>query len=75
VQHAEPLPDDLRQAKAVMAKLPFDVLYARLDFVRVEDELSVIEIELIEPIFYFNLVPESIDRLINATRAKFEMRV
>ena len=56
-----------------MAKLPFNVLYARLDFVRVDGQLSVIEVELIEPIFSFSLVPESIERLVSATLAKFQM--
>ncbi|HEX9387443.1 MAG TPA: hypothetical protein VF918_14060 [Anaerolineales bacterium] len=74
IQPAEPLAQDLSKAEAVIAKLPFDILYARLDFVRVDGHLSVIEVELIEPIFSFNLVPESIGRLVNATRTKFEMR-
>jgi len=73
VQAADPLPQDLSQAEAVIAKLPLDVLYTRLDFVRVGDHLSVIEVELIEPILSFNLVPESIERLVHATRVKFEM--
>jgi glutathione synthase/RimK-type ligase-like ATP-grasp enzyme len=72
IRVAEPSTQDLVQAEAVLAKLPFDVLYARLDFVRVQGNLSVIEVELIEPIFSFNLVPESIERLVNATRIKFE---
>lgn len=74
VQPAEPQSRDLLQAEAVIAKLPFDILYARLDFVRVGGNLSVIEVELIEPIFSFNLVPESIVRLVNATRIKFGIR-
>jgi hypothetical protein len=74
VQSAEPRSHDLLQAEAVIAKLPFDILYARLDFVRVGGHLSVIEVELIEPIFSFNLVPESIVRLVNATRVSFGMR-
>jgi glutathione synthase/RimK-type ligase-like ATP-grasp enzyme len=68
VQTGEPQPDDLIQAEAVMSKLPFPLLYARLDFVRVNGHLAVIEVELIEPIFGFNLVPESVTRLVNATR-------
>ncbi len=72
IQALEPSDDDRKQAEAVMTKLPFDILYARLDFVRLGDQLSIIEIELIEPIFSFNLVPESIDRLVRATRVKFE---
>ena len=71
IQQAEPSRTDLLQAEAVLAKLPFDLLYARLDFVRVDGQLSIIEAELIEPIFSFNLVPESIARLVNATRVRF----
>ena len=68
---AEPLPRDLRQAEQVITNLPLDILYARLDFVRVGGQLAVMEVELIEPIFSFNLVPESIERLVIATRVKF----
>ena len=70
IQIAEPRSHDLLQAEAVLSRLPVDILYARLDFVRVSGQLSVMEVELIEPIFSFNLVPESIGRLVNATRAK-----
>ena len=51
-------------------RLPLDILYARLDFVRVGDQFSVREVELIEPIFSFNLVPEGIERLVSATTIK-----
>jgi glutathione synthase/RimK-type ligase-like ATP-grasp enzyme len=71
VEIAEPQPRDLRQAEAIMDKLPFDLLYARLDLVRVDGELSVMEIELIEPILSFNLVPEGVERLVNATKTAF----
>ena len=74
IHTAEPRAADLRQAEAVMATLPFAVLYARLDFVRVGGHLSIIELELIEPIFSFNLVPESIDRLVNATKLAAAIR-
>jgi glutathione synthase/RimK-type ligase-like ATP-grasp enzyme len=71
IQPAEPSLDDLRQADVVMAKLPFDILQVRLDFVRTDGRLSIIEVELIEPIFSFNLVPEGIERLVDATSVKF----
>ena len=74
IHAAEPRAADLRQVEAVMATLPFAVLYARLDFVRVGGHLSIIELELIEPIFSFNLVPESIDRLVNATKLAAAIR-
>ena len=70
IQTSEPRSHDLVQAEAVLNRLPLDILYARLDFVRVGGQVSVMEVELIEPIFSFNLVPESIERLVNATRIK-----
>ena len=70
IQASEPHSHDLLQAEAVLDSLPADILYARLDFVRVGDRLSVMEVELIEPIFSFNLVPESVERLVNATTIK-----
>ena len=72
IELSEPQPQDIRQANAVLDKLPFDILYARLDFVRVGGQLRVMEVELIEPIFSFNVVPESVDRLVNATKIKFD---
>jgi len=71
IQSAKPQSHDLLQATSVLDRLPSDILYARLDFVRVNGQLSVMEVELIEPIFSFNLVPESIMRLVNATKTKF----
>jgi len=74
IQPIEPRAEDRLQAEAVLARLPFDILYARLDFVRIGHQLAVIEVELIEPIFSFNLVPDSITRLVNAVKVKFESR-
>lgn len=70
IHSSEPQSHDLLQAEAVLDRLPLDILYARLDFVRVDGQLSVMEVELIEPIFSFNLVPESIVRLVNAIKIK-----
>jgi len=74
IHSAKPQADDLLQAEAVLKKLPFDILQARLDFIREDGHLSIIEVELIEPIFSFNLVPESIERLVYATKIKFGKR-
>src|SRR5215212_4371865 len=70
IRSAEPQSHDLLQATWVLERLPSDILYARLDFVRVNGQLSVMEVELIEPIFSFNLVPESVERFVNATTIK-----
>jgi len=73
IRPVEPQAGDLLQAEAVMAKLPRDLLYTRIDLVRVGGQLAVIEVELIEPIFSFNLVPDSIARLVSATIARLKM--
>lgn len=72
IRQAEPNPNDRLQAQTVMDKLPFDLLYARLDFVRVDGQLAIMEVEFIEPIFSFHLVPDSIPRLVEATQTRFE---
>lgn len=66
VQAASPPEHDRLHAEAVLAKLPLEMLYTRLDFIRMAGRLCVIEVELIEPIFSFNLVPESVFRLVAA---------
>lgn len=72
VQAIEPSKEDIQQAEDVMQKILFDILYARLDFVRAGGRLSIMEVELIEPIFSFNLVPESTSRLVQAALSKLE---
>ena len=59
--------DDLAQLEAIFARLPFDLLYARIDVVRVNGRLAVLELELIEPMLYFHLAPGSAGRLADAT--------
>ena len=55
IEHAfEPQPEDLAQASAVFAALPFDdMLYCRVDMARLPSgELAVMEAEAIEPYLY-----------------------
>ena len=61
--------DDIRQAEAILSALPYELLYARLDLVRVDGRLAVMELELIEPILYFDHAPGQVDRLAAATIA------
>jgi glutathione synthase/RimK-type ligase-like ATP-grasp enzyme len=67
---AEAPADDLAQLEAIVARLPFDLLYARIDVVRVDGRLAVLELELIEPMLYFDLAPGSAGRLADATLAR-----
>ncbi|MHA6667269.1 ATP-grasp domain-containing protein [Homoserinimonas sp. A447] len=62
-----PATGDLAEAEAILGALPYDLLYARLDLVRVDGRLAVMELELIEPILYFDHAPGRVDRLAAAT--------
>lgn len=68
----EPDGGDRRQAQAIMARLPFRPLYARLDLVRVDGRLAVMELELVEPMLYFDLAPRAAARLANASVARLQ---
>jgi len=69
---AVPAPADLAQAEAIVAALPFDLLYARLDLVRIGHRLAIMELELIEPMLYFDHAPAAAGRLAQAARARAE---
>jgi len=54
----EPAPADRKAAEAVVAALPVDAFYARIDMVRMADGgLVLMEAELIEPQLYFADIP------------------
>ena len=63
-----PEPEDLRQAQAVLAAMPFDdLLYARIDMARLPSgELAVMEAEAIEPYLYPEQGPDLGERLAAA---------
>lgn len=70
VATAAPRPDDLVEVDAILDRLPFDLLYARVDLVRLDGRLVVMELELIEPILYFNLAPRGVGRLVSAALSR-----
>jgi glutathione synthase/RimK-type ligase-like ATP-grasp enzyme len=69
IDAAEP---DVAQVQSMLARLPFDLLYARVDVVRVDGVLAVLELELIEPMLSFGLVPGSAARFADASLARLE---
>lgn len=58
-----PTPGDLGEVHDLFARLPFDLDYARIDVVRFDGRLAVLELELIEPMLYLSSAPGSADRL------------
>ena len=66
VEAHAPSPDDLGAIRRMYARLPFDLDYARIDVLRHEGRLAVLELELIEPILYLALAPSAGERLADA---------
>ena len=50
----------------ILSKIPFELLYARVDFVEYRNQTCVMEIELIEPSFYFRFSPNAVQKFANA---------
>ncbi len=70
-----PAPSDVAEAEAILAAVGFDLLYARLDAVRIDGRLAVMELELIEPMLYLGLAPGSAERPASAVLQLSEPRV
>ncbi|MFN3640349.1 MAG: RimK family alpha-L-glutamate ligase [Flavobacterium sp.] len=56
----------IQQAKKVIHALPQQSMYARVDGIVKEGAFELMEIELIEPDLYFNIVPDAKLRFVNA---------
>jgi glutathione synthase/RimK-type ligase-like ATP-grasp enzyme len=68
VEAAEPTADELSAAERVLAAADRELLYARVDFV---GDTLLIELEAIEPRFFFSSAPGGAERrLVDALRAR-----
>ncbi|MEU8269323.1 hypothetical protein AB0B89_19445 [Sphaerisporangium sp. NPDC049002] len=66
----DPAPDQLDLAGRVLGSIPEDILYARVDLVRLPDgSPALIELELTEPYFYLAYAPGAATRFTTALRA------
>ena len=71
----QPGEDLLIAGQLAMSALPEQVLYGRVDLVRMADgNWGVIEIELIEPSLYFPYDPDSIERFTEALDRRLRLR-
>jgi glutathione synthase/RimK-type ligase-like ATP-grasp enzyme len=61
---------DLPEVDAMLARIPFDLLYTRVDLIRVGGRLSVLELEAIEPMLYLDRSKGSADGLARAIAAR-----
>ncbi|MDF2180115.1 hypothetical protein P2G88_17815 [Aliiglaciecola sp. CAU 1673] len=74
LQAIHPEPALLAIAEKTLAAMPDTTLYARLDYVRIQESASgfaLMELELIEPSLYFNMDADSPQRFVDAFVAKF----
>jgi glutathione synthase/RimK-type ligase-like ATP-grasp enzyme len=63
-ERVTPPPSLLADAHAVMKALPEAPLYARIDGIRRDDRLLLMEAELIEPYLFFPAAPEALARYV-----------
>lgn len=66
-----PEPKLMEQALFSIQQLAQMPMYARVDFVRFNDEFAMMEAELIEPSLYFNMDDQSAQRFADAFAAKW----
>jgi glutathione synthase/RimK-type ligase-like ATP-grasp enzyme len=71
---AHPPPTVVRQAHAVLDRLPDLPLYARVDGVVRRRQFLLMELELNEPALALNLAPQAADRFADATVRRLEAR-
>jgi glutathione synthase/RimK-type ligase-like ATP-grasp enzyme len=65
-----PPPTLLASAERVLAAAPADLLYARVDGVRTGAELTLLELEVFEPVLYFGAAPGTAERFVRALLAR-----
>lgn len=67
----EPADDELAVADAVLDAVAHDLLYARVDLIRSDDDRPLlVELEAVEPSLYFTHAPDAAERLADAIEAR-----
>jgi glutathione synthase/RimK-type ligase-like ATP-grasp enzyme len=66
---------DRAHVEAMMRAMPFETLYARIDLVRVDGILTIMEVEQIEPMLYCAMAPGAVARFADAIVARRDQHV
>ncbi len=61
----EPPVEIIKQAASILTDLPEPLLYARVDGVLVNGQFLLMELELIEPVLFFNYAPHAVDTFVD----------
>jgi glutathione synthase/RimK-type ligase-like ATP-grasp enzyme len=65
----EATPEMIRLGEEILEKIEWPLLYARVDLVKYEGRLVLMELELIEPMLYFGTHPEAASNFLSALEA------
>lgn len=68
----EPEQELLQISQNILQKIPYPMMYARLDFVRFKSSFAIMEAELIEPSLYFNMDEKAPARFASSFVEYFE---
>jgi glutathione synthase/RimK-type ligase-like ATP-grasp enzyme len=61
----EPTSSELEVASAILARIPDQLLYARVDMIDYKNSLHLMELELIEPALYFRINKDAARKLVS----------
>jgi len=56
----------IKQAEKIIETIEFQILYARVDGIIINDSLTLMELELIEPYLFFDIYPKGAERFAEA---------
>lgn len=62
----------MKQITHIASRMTLDTLYMRIDAMMIQDILSVVEIECIEPILYFDMFPQTVEQFASALKKRLQ---
>lgn len=62
----DPKEEDAANVNSIVNRLPFRPLYARIDLVRLGEDLVIMELEMIEPILNFKMSPQGVNDFVES---------
>jgi len=73
-RHAQPQPEWIEHVQSLVDRFPKDCLYQRMDGLIRNDQLLLIEVEALEPSFYFSYYPDGAESLAEIIEEKLSIR-
>jgi hypothetical protein len=70
-----PKPSTLQIAENILNTYTVTPIYARIDGIETASQFYLMEVELIEPDLYFNIVPEAKGRFVDCVLERYSTRI